>query len=103
MHRESQQLIINSVGKLLSDHVTPALIESVEGGDFAADLWSELVDQGLLLLGLDEASGGYGGTFGDQLALLRECGRHAVPAPVSHALLANHFEVNVGAAGADDT
>ncbi len=99
MPSESQQLIIDSVGKLLSDHVTPALIESVEGGDFAADLWSELVNQGLLLLGLDEASGGYGGTFGDQLALLRECGRHAVPAPVSQTLLANHLRSMLGRQG----
>ena len=52
-----------------------------------------------LLLGLDEASGGYGGTFGDQLALLRECGRHAVPTPVSHALLANHLRSTLGQQG----
>ena len=99
MHSESQQLIIDSVGKLLSDHVTPTLIESVEGGAFASDLWSELVNQGILLLGLDEVSGGYGGTFGDQLALLRECGRHAVPAPVSHTLLANHLRSMLGEKG----
>ena len=99
MASESQQLIVESSSRLLSDHVSPSLIESVENGSFADALWSQLVDQGLLLLGLDEAAGGFGGTFGDQLALLRQMGRHAVPAPVADTLLANHLRSLLGGEG----
>ena len=99
MASESQQLIVESSSRLLADHVSPSLIESVEAGRFAEVLWSQLVEQGLLLLGLDESAGGYGGTFGDQLALLRQMGRYAVPAPVAETLLANHLRALLGAEG----
>ena len=88
---EEQQLIGEMARRMLDDHCGPAVVDAAEQGDYPSALWTLLVDNGLTTLGIDEALGGAGGTFGDALVVLREAGRKAAPLPLAETLLAGQL------------
>ena len=88
---EEQQLIGEMARRMLDDHCGPAVVDRAEQGDYPSDLWALLGDNGLTTLGIDEALGGAGGTFGDALVVLREVGRKAAPLPLAETLLAGQL------------
>jgi len=85
---EEQQLIGEMARRMLDDHCGPEVVDRAEQGDYPAALWTLLADNGLTTLGIEEALGGAGGTFGDALVVLREAGRKAAPLPLAETLLA---------------
>ena len=83
---EQQQLIKETLGRLLTDLCTPQVVDDAENGTWAGDLWNTLTETGLTLAGIPEAAGGSGGDLEDSLLVLREAARFGAPVP-----LAEHF------------
>jgi acyl-CoA dehydrogenase len=85
---DTQDLIIQTAGKLFEDHCTPETLRLAEQGHWPGTLW-ELVEQtGLNRVSLPEKVEGAGGDLSDALAVLRITGRFAVPLPLAETYLA---------------
>jgi len=74
--------------RLLAEVCTPATVRAVEGGASAAALWSAVESSGFLDTLVPEAAGGAGLRLADAFALFAVEGRHAVPLPLAHTMLA---------------
>ncbi len=83
---EQQQLIKDTLDRMLTDLCTPEKVDASEAGTFAAELWQALAETGLTVAGLPESAGGAGGEIEDSLLVIREAARFAAPLP-----LAEHF------------
>jgi acyl-CoA dehydrogenase len=58
--------------------------------------WTQLAEYGMSLIGIDEAAGGNGGSFGEFGVLLTESGRAALPAPLLETHLAARLLARTG-------
>jgi alkylation response protein AidB-like acyl-CoA dehydrogenase len=78
-----QRAFASSVGALLADADTPAIIRAWSSGDQAPGrkLWARLAEQGVLALGLPEQHGGFGATPVDLVLAFEQLGRAGVPGP----------------------
>ena len=74
---EQQQLLLEAA---------EGVFDSVIGAD-PAQAWAAIEDAGFGILLVDEASGGFGGDWTDFLALMREAGARALPAPLGETVL----------------
>lgn len=83
---EQQQLISETLRRLLTDLCTPDIVDKSESGIFAENLWRALTETGLTAAGLGLKVGGSGGDIEDSLLVIREAARFAAPVP-----LAEHF------------
>ena len=83
---EQQQLIKDTLRRLLTDLCTPEVVDKSESGTFAEKLWQNLTETGLTVAGLPVEAGGSGGDLEDSLLVIREAARFAAPVP-----LAEHF------------
>ena len=83
----ADDLLIDTIDKLLEEHATPERIGAAEGGQDSA-LWSLLEDSGLTLVGVSEDRGGSGGTLHDYAAIVKAVGRHGAPVPLADSLTA---------------
>ncbi len=88
VNNEEQQLIRETLNRLLGDLCTPEVIDRAELGQWPTALWQALVETGLVLAGIPESAGGSGGSPQDSMLVIREAGRHAAPIPI-----AEHFMV----------
>src|SRR5262249_42572511 len=96
MDHDSGAMVLEPADRFFADRVGKDVVNSVEKGQWPADLWKEIEEMGLPLIAVDEDRGGVGGTLADMLALLRLSGSHAVPVPLAETALANLF---ISAAG----
>ncbi|MEE1924592.1 acyl-CoA dehydrogenase family protein [Pseudomonas sp. 148P] len=94
-----RELFETMIERLFADLATPAYVLGCEGGEWPAQLWSALDDSGFTLAGAPEALGGAGATWADMYVMVRAAGRHAVPAPLGEALLANWLLGKAGLEG----
>ena len=79
-------LILDSACRIFADHCDKSLLDLCEGEDnVPGDLWDLLKKNGFNLLGSEES----GTSLSDLYEFLIECGRHAVPLPISETLLMN--------------
>jgi len=83
---EQQQLISETLNRLLTDLCTPEVVDGSESGAFAENLWQVLTETGLTAAGLGVDAGGSGGDLEDSLLVIREAAKFAAPVP-----LAEHF------------
>lgn len=74
--------------QLLAD-MAEGLFAELSDADFAS-AWPRLAEAGFSTLLVPEDKGGFGGDWGDVLAVLRLAGKNAVPAPVAEPILAHH-------------
>ncbi len=81
------QLLLETADRIFRDHCDKTLLDAVEQGAFPRALWQVMVDNGLPLLATPEM----GGTLADAVRLLKVAGRHALPAPLAEALVANYL------------
>ena len=58
---EQQQLIKETLARLLTDHCESSVVDAAENGEWAASLWQNLNDTGLTLAGISDSLGGSGG------------------------------------------
>lgn len=83
---EQQQLIKDTLQRLLTDLCTPQVVDQAEAGQWPAALWDTLTETGLTAAGLPEAAGGSGGEISDSMLVIREAAGFGAPLP-----LAEHF------------
>jgi acyl-CoA dehydrogenase len=92
-----QQLIVDSVRRILRDLCSKEIVDSAEAGHWPADLWQTLEENGLTLAGISEASGGTGGEPADSLTVIREAAVVAAPLPLAETFIAARLCELVGA------
>lgn len=92
----SEYLLLESVSRLFSDHVTPDLLAAVERGDWPSELWDAIAEMGLPRALLSEEAGGYGMSAVEVLGLLREAGRVGLPVPLAETMLAGWLLAGAG-------
>ena len=96
---ELRAILADSVARLLTDLVTPELLQAAEeDGGWPAALWEALDAGGLTRALLPEDRGGAGGSWGDAQVVLRAAGRFAAPVPLGETILAGWL---LGDAGLD--
>jgi acyl-CoA dehydrogenase len=83
---EQQQMIRETLQRLLTDLCTPVVVDAAEKGEWPAELWNTLAETGLTLAGISEENGGSGGDIADSLLVLQEAAKFGAPLP-----LAEHF------------
>ena len=83
-----QDSFFESTEKLLSDVCTPASIRNIEHGGETSALWASLDSSGFGDALLPEQAGGAGLALRDIGSVLFSIGRHAVPLPFAHTILA---------------
>lgn len=74
--------------RLLEDAATPAVVREIEGGASPAALWARLEASGFLEALVPEDCGGAGLRLTEAFGLFAAEGRHALPVPASHTMLA---------------
>lgn len=80
-------IYVETVERILADHVSPAAIETAERGDPPATLLAALEDNGLFQLLVPEDRGGIGATMADAVACMRSIGAAAAPGPILETLV----------------
>ncbi len=101
---EQQQLIKDTLDRLLTDLCPPEVIEKSEEGVFASELWQALTETGLTTASIASEAGGAGGDVGDSLLVIREAARYCAPVPLSEHFIAATLLAEQGASiGADAT
>lgn len=93
-----RELFESTLERLLGDLCTPEQVLASEGGVWSPALWQAVEDSGFALAAAPESAGGAGASWDDLYVVLTACGRHAAPAPLPEALLANWL---LGVAGLD--
>ncbi|MES2261690.1 MAG: acyl-CoA dehydrogenase [Pseudomonadota bacterium] len=84
-----RELFDTTVQRLFGDLATPEAVMALEAGTWPAALWDGIAESGFSLASAPEEAGGTGSDWNDLYVVVRACGRHAVPAPLPEALLAN--------------
>jgi acyl-CoA dehydrogenase len=88
-------MILDTVEAILADACRPEVIRPITGGLLDA-LWKTLVDLGFTRLGVDEANGGSGGSFGDAIAVTSAAASRAAPIPLAETLLGSQLAAAAG-------
>jgi hypothetical protein len=78
----------DSAERLFGEVCTPAVIRQIEGGADTTSLWSELSSVGFADALLPESANGAALTLTEVWPMLFSMGRHALPLPYAHTLLA---------------
>ena len=85
----SDDILLDTCGRLCADHVTPHLLAAAERGDFPSATWAAVEAAALHRALVPEASGGFGVPVIDALALLRVAAQHALPLPLAETMFAS--------------
>lgn len=89
-----QDVFADAMEQLLGAFCSPAVVREIERGagrqpnEAAASLWSELIASGFADAWIPENRGGAGLSLPDIFSIVLACGRHALPLPFAHTLLA---------------
>ena len=93
---EMRQFLGDNAARLFSGLCNESVFAKAERGEWQADLWRALEDNGLSAATRTEHRGGPGSDIGDAFSIVREAGAHCVPAPLTETMLA---ELALAAAG----
>ncbi len=80
-------IFVETVERILADHVSPALIEEAERGETPNALMAALDENGLFDLLVPQSEGGIGATMADAVACLRCVGAAAAPGPILEIII----------------
>jgi acyl-CoA dehydrogenase len=83
--------------RMLSALCTPQVVREIEAGRPAQSLWDAVESSGFLDALVPEAQGGFGLPLPQIFGLVAASGRHAVPVPVGHTMLARAALAQAGA------
>ena len=92
----TQDLLADSVERLLADCCTPQRIRDIEADASIDKLWRELNESGFMDALVPETKGGAGLTLTDAFAIVYACGKYAVPAPLAQTMLVRAILANAG-------
>src|ERR1700756_4493998 len=90
-------LLTTSIGPVLADRCAPSQVREIlraESPDVKSALWQALDEVGLLDALVPESAGGSGIALADALGVLIAFGRHAMPLPAAHTMLARRLLVD---------
>ncbi len=85
--QSTQQLILDTAGRIFNDHCNKPLLDRAEQGHLAETLWGQIAENGFNLLGTADS----GTSAQDMFAFIQLCGNHAVPLPIAETLLVNRW------------
>ena len=94
---EQQQLIKDTLDRLLTDLCTKDVVDAAEAGQWPEALWNALTETGLTVAGIPESAAGSGGDIEDSLLVIREAARHAAPLPLAEHFIAASLLAEAGA------
>jgi alkylation response protein AidB-like acyl-CoA dehydrogenase len=80
-------IFVETVERILADHVSVALIEEAERGETPNALMAALDENGLFDLLVPQSEGGIGATMADAVACLRCVGAAAAPGPILEIII----------------
>lgn len=89
--------ILEPFERLLADVSSSQVVRGIEAGTPAVALWSALDSSGFLDALVPEAQGGFGLPLAEVFGLVVATGRHAIPVPVGHTILARAGLARAGA------
>lgn len=89
-----------SENRTLLVEMAEGLFADLSGADFAA-AWPRVAEAGFASLLVPAEAGGFGGDWGDVLAVLRLAGLNALAAPLAEPILAHHLLATAGIAAPD--
>jgi acyl-CoA dehydrogenase len=92
----SDNLLLDTCGRLCADHVTPHLLAAAERGEYPAAAWAAVEAAALHRALVPEAAGGFGVPVVDALAMLRVAAQHALPLPLAETMLAGMLLAGAG-------
>jgi alkylation response protein AidB-like acyl-CoA dehydrogenase len=81
-----QQLLSDSVGRLLASASSPARVRAAEAAGFDPDLWAQLIEMGILSVRVPESDGGSGLGLIDAVLVAEQAGRHLASVPLAEAM-----------------
>ncbi|MED3765004.1 acyl-CoA dehydrogenase family protein [Ureibacillus sp. FSL K6-8385] len=86
---EMKEMILDVAERMLEDHVTKDVVDVLEKGEWAKDVWKLFEDNGMISVAVPEEKGGAGGDLEDLLNLVRLTGKYAAPIPFAETTFAN--------------
>lgn len=85
---ELRDILAETVTRLFSDLCTKQLLEQTDQGDWPAELWTTVVENGLTQPLIPEEKGGVGAGWQAAYVILHAAGRYAAPIPLAETVLA---------------
>ena len=95
---EMANILAETAGRLLEDHVTREVLGAAEEGTWPAVLWNVLEENGLTQPLAPEERGGMGASFADAFVIAFAAGRRRAPVPLVETMAAGWL---LGQAGID--
>lgn len=89
-------LLADAFEQLLSGHCSPHRVRAIEAGESADALWQELLNSGFVDAMVSAEDGGAGLGMTEVAPLVFSCGRHALPLPLAHTVVARALLVHAG-------
>ncbi|MES2898957.1 MAG: acyl-CoA dehydrogenase family protein [Pseudomonadota bacterium] len=86
-----QQMLSDSVARLLETESSPARVRAAEATGFDPDLWAQLVQMGIPAMRLPEGEGGSGLGLIDGLLVAEQAGRHLASVPLAESIAASRL------------
>ncbi|MES2258560.1 MAG: acyl-CoA dehydrogenase [Pseudomonadota bacterium] len=83
---QEQQLLSDSVARLLQSESSPARVRAAEAAGFDAELWVQLVAMGIVAMRVPEAEGGSGLGLLEAVLVAEQAGRHLASVPLAEAI-----------------
>jgi acyl-CoA dehydrogenase len=92
----NDDMIRQTVQRLLSNEVTRERLTAVEAGTFADDLWRTIADAGMTKILCREAHGGIEASWADAMPLFHQVGYTQAPVPLAQAVVGQYFASRCG-------
>ncbi|BCN37064.1 acyl-CoA dehydrogenase [Alicycliphilus denitrificans] len=92
----NDNLIQETVRRLLANEVSRELLTAVEDGAFASDLWSTMANAGMTKILCREEHGGIEASWLDALPLFFQVGYTQAPVPLAQAVVGQYFASRYG-------
>ncbi|HVS62063.1 MAG TPA: acyl-CoA dehydrogenase family protein [Thermoanaerobaculia bacterium] len=82
-----RELLLDSASRLFAEGYESDVHDRVDAGEWPAELWAAIEDNGLPAVLVPEERGGVGLTLSDAMAILRLSGAFAVAAPLAESMI----------------
>lgn len=88
---EMKEMILDVVERMLKEKVHKDLVDTIEQGKWAPEVWQLFEENGMTAVAITEENGGAGGDLEDLLNIVRLTGKYAAPIPFMETTLANYL------------
>lgn len=88
---DMKDMIVDVVERMLKENVDKDLVDTVEQGRWAPEVWNMFKENEITAVAITEDNGGAGGDLEDLLNIVRLTGKYAAPIPFTETTLANYL------------